>query len=98
MNNHHFRFLVIYVLQQLNEEQFVMRRERYGLLRWAGQLLKYFVLILFGFGVACILPILLGAPDLSHLLFSLFGCWLWRLAVLLFVFLATTVVIESVRS
>lgn len=76
-----------------------MQRKEYSpLLKWAGRSLKYYALLLLCFGVACILPILLGAPDITHLLMSSLGFWLWRIAALVFVFLIITVVLESIRS
>lgn len=76
-----------------------MQRKEYSpLLKWAGRSLKFFVLVLLGFEIACILPVLLGAPDVAHLLVSSLGRWLWRLAVFVFVFLAIAAVLESIHS
>lgn len=76
-----------------------MQQKEYSpLLKWAGRSLKYFALVSFGFGIACILLVFVGLPQVAHLLIALFGDLFWRLAVLVFGFLAVTFFIESIRN
>lgn len=72
------------------------KTDDYSLLfKFACQLLKYFLLVLVGFGVSCILSATISA----HLLEGLLTLWggLWRLGVLIFCFLFVAVVVESWR-
>jgi len=67
------------------------------LFRLSYRLLKYFLLLLFGFALACILSMILGAPGIAALLISTFSNWLFRLASLVLILMATAIILESIR-
>ena len=75
----------------------ILKTEDYGLLlRWAFKLLRYLLLFLFGFAIACILAESLGISVIATLLSSVRQL-LWPLAVFVFCFIATAVLVESLR-
>lgn len=72
--------------------------KRYGLFfKLATRLLKYYLLGVFGFFITCLLSIVLGAAFIGQGLVALLGGTLLRLAALTLCFMATAIVIESVR-
>ncbi len=72
-------------------------RQHGYLFRLASKVLKYFLLGLFGLGIACLLSVVLGAFPLVEILISLLGRWLVRVTVIVVCLMATAVVIESIR-
>jgi hypothetical protein len=58
---------------------------------------KYFLLGLFGLGIACLLSVVLGAFPLVKILISLLGWWLVRIFVGTICLMAMAVVVESIR-
>jgi hypothetical protein len=63
----------------------------------ASKLLKYYFLGLFGFTVICLASVIIGAfPMIQPLLPSL-SEWLVRLAAFTLCFLATAIIVESLR-
>jgi len=67
------------------------------LFRAASKVLKYFLLSLFGLGIACLLSAVMGAFPLVEILLSVLKRWLIRLTVVIVCLIATAVVVESVR-
>ncbi|MFL9454847.1 MULTISPECIES: hypothetical protein [Nostocales] len=63
----------------------------------ASRFLKYFFLFLFGFAVAYVLSLSFGAANIAIFLLSSAIASVWRLGLLLFCLIATTVVVESLR-
>ncbi len=75
-----------------------LKTEDYSfLLRLAFKLLKYLFLVLFGFAIACILSESFGPFPVVEMLWSSLRQWFWRLAVFVFCFIATAVLVESLR-
>ncbi|NJP11608.1 MAG: hypothetical protein HC866_20835 [Leptolyngbyaceae cyanobacterium RU_5_1] len=75
-----------------------MKPSRPRLLFWLScQLLKYFLLVLFGFTLFCLLSWTFGALHIATLLMSALGKWILRLGILVLGFMATAIVCESVR-
>ena len=75
-----------------------LKPEDHGLLlRWAFKLLRYLLLILFGFAIACILSESFGTFSGIEMLLFLLKQWFWRLAVFVFCFIATAILVESLR-
>ncbi|MGA7936250.1 MAG: hypothetical protein WCA35_22035 [Kovacikia sp.] len=63
----------------------------------AARAIKYYLLTLFGFCVACLLAAILGVfPGIELFLPSLMECFL-RLAALILTFVAIAIVLESIR-
>ena len=71
-------------------------RDRW-LIRFASKVLKYFLLSLFGVGIACLLAAVLGASSVVGLLMSFLEQWLVRVTVAVVCLLAVVVVSESIR-
>jgi membrane protein YqaA with SNARE-associated domain len=65
--------------------------------RLASRLLKYFLLAVFGFVLACILPGTFGAVPIALLIWQFMGPWLLRLAVVVGCVITVAVIIESLR-
>lgn len=66
--------------------------------RFASKLLKYYLLGLFGFTLTCVLAAIVGAFPVVELLLNPFvGELLLRLAFLTICFIATAIVVESMR-
>ena len=59
--------------------------------------LKYYLLLLFGFSMSCVLAAIMGAfPVLEPFFPAIWEC-LWRLAALVLCFVVIAMVLESVR-
>lgn len=71
-------------------------RDRW-LIRFASKVLKYFLLGLFGVGIACLLSAVLGAFSVVGILMSFLEQWLVRVTVVVVCLVATVVVSESMR-
>lgn len=67
------------------------------LFHFASKVLKYFLLSLFGVGIACLLSAALGAFSVVGILMSFLEQWLVRIAVVVMCLLATAVVYESIH-
>jgi len=67
------------------------------LFRFVSKVLKYFLLGLFGLGIACLLAGVLGASSLFSILMSFLKQWLIRVTVIVVCLLATVVVSESMQ-
>ncbi len=67
------------------------------LLKWALRILKIFLFLCYGFAIACLLSALFGASHLIELILPLLTQLFSRLAILTFTFLATAIVLESLR-
>lgn len=71
---------------------------RYRLLfRFAAKTLKYYVLSIFGFMLACLLSVLLGMSDIAVKLVELLGGWFWHLGVFIFCLITIAIVVESLQ-
>lgn len=68
------------------------------LFKFACKTLKYYLLIVFGFTVACLISSLLGAVQTVLLILPIAGAIFWRVAGLMVCLFAVTVVVESLRS
>ncbi|BDA70199.1 hypothetical protein CAL7716_043650 [Calothrix sp. PCC 7716] len=68
------------------------------LFRWACKSLKYFLLTLFGFAIACVVSQVFGASVIVQILSSL-SLWEWalRAAVFIFCFFGVAIIYESSR-
>ncbi|MBW4606943.1 MAG: hypothetical protein KME22_06875 [Hassallia sp. WJT32-NPBG1] len=68
------------------------------LFKWACKGLKYFLLTLLGFAIACILSAVFGAFPIMNMLLSLsvWG-WFFRIAVIILCLFAIAMIIESWR-
>lgn len=64
------------------------------LFRLACHFLKYFLLGLFGFAIAYVASITFGAVNIAVILPFVFD-WVWRLGLILFCLMATTMIFES---
>ncbi|MDZ8051269.1 MAG: hypothetical protein RMX68_018500 [Aulosira sp. ZfuVER01] len=66
------------------------------LFRWASRGLKYFLLVLLGFVIACVVSHSFGAVSFTAMLLSP-GLWIWffRIGVFLFCLFAIAMIIES---
>jgi hypothetical protein len=72
--------------------------KRYGpIFKLAARLLKYYLIGLFGFFITCLLSIVLGAAFIGQGLVALLGGMLLRLAAFTLCFMATAIVVESIR-
>ena len=67
------------------------------LFRLASKCLKYFLLALIGFAIACALSMMLGGSSIVITLLPLVGDWVVRLGIILLFFMGTAIVIESWR-
>ncbi|TWH54776.1 hypothetical protein [Dulcicalothrix desertica] len=68
------------------------------LFRWACRNLKYFLLTLFGFVIACVVSQVFGASAIVQILSSLsLWEWLGRAAVFIFCFFGVAIIYESSR-
>jgi len=76
----------------------MQRKEYRPLIRWAGKILQFFAFLLLGFGMLYVLSAVLNMPAIAYLLWFLLRTFIWRFAVLIYGFLAVTVVIESLRT
>ncbi|GAA6621989.1 hypothetical protein NUACC26_078110 [Scytonema sp. NUACC26] len=75
-----------------------MNNDRHSrLLDLASIFLKYFFLFLFGFAIAYVLSLSFGAANIAFFLLRFALGSVWRLALLLFCLIATTVIVESIR-
>ncbi len=63
----------------------------------ASRFLKYFFLFLFGFAIAYVLSLTFGAANIAIFLVSFVIASVWRLGLILFCLIATTVIFESLR-
>jgi hypothetical protein len=71
---------------------------RYGsLLRLASRMLKYYLLAVAGFTIACLLSVVLGIPNVATQLVFLLGRLVWRMAIMIVCSMAIAVLIESIR-
>lgn len=73
------------------------RNNHSWLVKFAFKLLKYFLLMLSGFTIACVLSSTFGIAQLAALILTLMRQWLLRSAILVFSFVATAIIVESVR-
>lgn len=68
------------------------------LFRWACRSLKYFLLTLFGFAIACVVSQVFGVSAIVQILSSLsLWEWLGRAAVFIFCFFGVAIIYESSR-
>lgn len=67
------------------------------LLRLVSRFLKFFLLVLFGFAIAYVASMTFGATKLAIMLSPVVFAVLWRLGLILFCLIATTVIFESLR-
>ncbi|NET32064.1 MAG: hypothetical protein F6K19_08680 [Cyanothece sp. SIO1E1] len=67
------------------------------LVRLSAKAIRYFLLSLFGFGVACLLSGILGMGALAHLILKVLEQWIWRAVIMIACLVATTAVAESIR-
>lgn len=75
-----------------------MNNDRHSrLFNLASRFLKYFFLFLFGFAIAYVLSLTFGAANIAILLLRFVIASVWRLGLLLFCLIATTVILESLR-
>ena len=65
---------------------------------WACRSLKYFLLTIFGFAIACVVSQVLGTSTITQMLFS-FSLWEWlgRAAIFIFCFFGIAIIYESSR-
>ncbi|MBD2465337.1 hypothetical protein H6G89_30460 [Oscillatoria sp. FACHB-1407] len=68
------------------------------LFRFTCKILKYYLLIVFGFTIACLISSLMGAEAVAIALLPVAGQVFLRIAGLLICLLFITVVFESLRS
>ena len=66
-------------------------------LRLGCKFLKYFLLALVGFAIAYVISIILGGTQIVNPLLPLLGDWVLRLAIILFCFMVTAIIVESLR-
>lgn len=75
-----------------------MNNDRHSrLLNLAARFLKYFFLCLFGFAIAYVLSLAFEAVPIAVFLLRILITGVWRLGLLLFCLIATTVIFESLR-
>lgn len=75
-----------------------MEKNRYSLLlSLTAKLIKMFFLTIFGFVIAYIVSITIGAADIFGLLLLYVGNWFVKLATLLICLIITAVFLESLR-
>lgn len=67
------------------------------LFHWAGICLKYFLLLIFGLAIVCLLAMTFGGYNLAVILLTSFGHVLWRLAIVLLCLIATVIIVEPWR-
>ncbi|MBE9180941.1 hypothetical protein IQ268_20485 [Oculatella sp. LEGE 06141] len=67
------------------------------LLKWVGRLLRYYLLALFGFAIACILTASFGATQLANFLLVVGGEWVLRLALFNGCLVGVAAMVESLR-
>jgi hypothetical protein len=67
------------------------------LFRFASKVLKYFLLSLFGLGVACLLSLALGLSPLVEILITFFMQEVVRITIVIVCLMATAVLVESIR-
>jgi hypothetical protein len=77
----------------------INRTDEHNLLfRWASKGLKFLLLTLLGFAIACILSHVFGAVSVVGMLLSRsIWQWIFRLAVFIFCMFASAMIIESWR-
>jgi CBS domain containing-hemolysin-like protein len=72
--------------------------KRYGLLlRVTSRVLKYYLLAVAGFTIACLLSVVFGIPGIAVRIVFLLGGWVWRLAIMIVCSMAIAMLIESIR-
>ncbi|NMG06140.1 hypothetical protein [Brasilonema sp. UFV-L1] len=67
------------------------------LIRLVSRLLKYFLLMLFGFAVAYVMSVSFGASHIVVMLLPIVGDLYWRLGILLLCLMAIAIIFESLR-
>jgi hypothetical protein len=67
------------------------------LMRLVSRLLKYFLLMLFGFALAYVMSVGLGVLPIAAPVLVVVGDWLCRLGILLLCLIAIAIILESVR-
>ncbi|MEB3360288.1 MAG: hypothetical protein VKK04_26425 [Synechococcales bacterium] len=73
-------------------------RNDYGkLLQFALKVLKYFLLLLFGLGIASLFTAALGAFQIAEAILLLMGFLTWRCSGPVFCLLAIAILVESIR-
>lgn len=70
-----------------------LNNNRNFLFNWACKGLKYFLLTLFGFAIACVISQVFGAFGIVQMIFV--WEWLFRIAVFIFCFFAVAMIYES---
>jgi len=73
------------------------KHEHSRLFRLATRVFKFFLLVLFGLAIVCLLAIVCGGLNVVSILFSSLWVWLGRIAVIVGCILLIGVVGESLR-
>ncbi|MBW4596255.1 MAG: hypothetical protein KME46_25955 [Brasilonema angustatum HA4187-MV1] len=75
-----------------------MTKNQYSrLFKLTAKLLKYFLLAIFTFVIACILSMGFGALNIFAVLLPFAGNWFCKLGILLLCLMTTTIILESLR-
>jgi hypothetical protein len=75
-----------------------MRKTEHTALYWlSSKTFKGFLFLLVGLGSALLLSATLGAFDITQLLISFLGKWLWRISICLVWMIAITAIYEAVE-
>ncbi|MDZ7969135.1 MAG: hypothetical protein RM368_29995 [Nostoc sp. DedSLP03] len=67
------------------------------LFKLTAKFLKYFLLAIFAFAIACILSMSFGAVNIVTVLLPFAGNWFYKLGIILLCLMTTTVILESLR-
>ena len=68
-----------------------------SLLQWTYKLLKYFLLAMFGFGIAYVMSLSFGALNLSKVLMPFLFEGFWRGGLVILSLIAAAIFVESLR-
>ncbi|MDZ8053611.1 MAG: hypothetical protein RMX68_007525 [Aulosira sp. ZfuVER01] len=67
------------------------------LFKLTAKFLKYFLLAIFGFAIACIISMGFGSVNIVAVLLPFAGNWFCRLGIILLCLMTTTIILESLR-
>lgn len=74
-----------------------MREDYKPALRIAWKVLQLFLLLCYGLAIALLISALFGKVDVLNFLLPAIAAFLFRMATIVFFFLATAIIVESLR-
>ncbi len=73
-------------------------RNRTWLFIFTTKVIKFLLLALFSFVVVCLMTPIFSGFQTIEILFNMVGQWFWRLGVIAFCLMGSSVVVESLRA